>query len=181
MCLDPVLQDRMLKVIPSLRAFACSLCRNRDRADDLLQDTLLRAIDRISTFDNGSNLEAWLFTIMRNNFNTEYRKSKRMVQDADDRLAETLSVPPEQVGWGIAKDLGVGFGKLSPDQRQALFLVGAEGLSYDQAAAVAGCQAGTIKSRVHRARLTLAAFMSGEQLSKAKRAASDQAPESRAA
>src|SRR5712691_4042041 len=140
MSLDPALQTRLLKAIPSLRAFACSLCRNRDRADDLLQETLLRAIAGIATFDKGSNLEAWLFTIMRNNLNNEYRRSKRMVQDEDGRLAQSLSRPPEQVGWGIAKDLRAGFGRLSADQRQALFLVGAEGLSYDQAAMIAGCQ-----------------------------------------
>jgi RNA polymerase sigma-70 factor (ECF subfamily) len=169
MSLDPGLQDRMLKAIPSLRAFACSLCRNRDRADDLLQETLLRAIDRISTFQAGSNLEAWLFTIMRNMFNTEYRKSKRMVQDEDGRLAETLSAPPEQIGWAIARDFRAGFVKLSRDQQQALFLIGAEGLSYDEVAVMAGCETGTVKSRVHRARMELAAFMSGDDVSKASK------------
>src|ERR1700724_1389490 len=114
MSLDPALQARLLRAIPSLRAFACSLCRNRDRADDLLQETLLRAIAGIATFDKGSNLEAWLSTIMRNNFNNEYRKSKRMVQDEDDRLAETLSVPPEQIGWTIDRDLRAGLETLPP-------------------------------------------------------------------
>jgi RNA polymerase sigma-70 factor (ECF subfamily) len=162
MSLDPALHNRLLNAIPALRAFANSLCRNRDRADDLLQETLLRAIAGIGTFEKGSNLEAWLFTIMRNNFNNEYRRSRRLVQDEDGRLAETLSIPPEQIGWGIARDLRTGLGRLSPDQRQALVLVGAEGLSYDEAAEMTGCQAGTIKSRVSRARTMLAAFMSGE-------------------
>jgi RNA polymerase sigma-70 factor (ECF subfamily) len=153
------LEDRMVKAIPGLRAFAGSLCRNRDRADDLLQETLVRAIAGIHTFDRGSNLEAWLCTIMRNSFNNEYRRSKRTVQDEDDRLAETLSVPPEQIGWGIARDLRVGLGRLSPDQQQALILVGAAGLSYEEAAEKMGCQPGTIKSRVSRARTMLAAFM----------------------
>jgi len=160
MSLDPALQNRLLNAIPALRGFATSLCRNRDRADDLTQETLLRAIAGIDTFENGS--EAWLFTIMRNNFNNEYRRSRRLVQDEDGRLAETLSIPPEQIGWGIARDLRTGLGRLSPDQRQALVLVGAEGLSYDEAAEMTGCQAGTIKSRVSRARTMLAAFMSGE-------------------
>ena len=180
MSLDPSLQDRLLKAIPSLRAFACSLCRNRDRADDLLQDTLLRAIDRISTFEKSSNLNAWLFTIMRNNFNNDYRKSKRMIQDEDDRLAETLSMPPEQIGWAIARDFRTGFGRLSRDQQQALLLIGAEGLSYAQAARMAGCETGTIKSRVHRARMALAAYMSGEEIAKAGRA-SDESRGQRAA
>ena len=162
MSLDAATRDRMVTAIPSLRSFAYSLCRNRDRADDLVQETLARAIDRISTFEKGSNLEAWLFTILRNRFNTEYRKSKATVQDTDDMLAEMLATPPEQVGWGIANDLRAGLGTLSADQQQALFLVGASGLSYDEAAVVVGCNVGTIKSRVHRARLTLAAFMSDE-------------------
>jgi RNA polymerase sigma-70 factor (ECF subfamily) len=181
MSLDPALQDRMLNAIPSLRAFASSLCRNRDRADDLVQETLLRAIDGIGTFHKGSNLEAWLFTIMRNNFNNEYRKSKRWVQDQDGWLAETLATPPEQVGWGVGKDLRAGLAMLSPEQQQALLLVGAAGSSYDEAAAIAGCQAGTIKSRVHRARATLAAFMSGEGMPKTARPVSDQFIDSRAA
>jgi RNA polymerase sigma-70 factor (ECF subfamily) len=179
MSLDPVTRDRMVKAIPGLHAFACSLCRNRDRADDLVQETLLRAIDRIDTFNKGTNLEAWLFTIMRNNFNTQYRNSKRIVQDQDGRFAETLSVPPEQVGWGIGRDLRAGFGMLPRAQQQALFLVGATGLSYDEAAATAGCEVGTVKSRVHRARLTLAAFMSGETTP--KRTASDRARSRKAA
>jgi len=172
MSLDAATQDRMLRAIPSLRAFAYSLCRNRDRADDLVQETLLRAIDRISTFEKGTNLEAWLFTIMRNNFNTEYRRARRMVQDTDDRLAETLAIPPGQVGWAIAQDLRACFGKLPCQQQQALLLVGASALSYGEAAAIAGCHVGTIKSRVNRARTALAAFMSGEEASQAERVAS---------
>src|SRR5262249_17342498 len=124
MSFDSALQDRMVKAIAGLRAFACSLCRNRDRADDLLQETLVRAISGIHTFDEDSNLEAWLCTIMRNSFNNQYRRSKWTVQDEDDRLAATLSVPPEQIGWGIARDLRAGLGRLSSDQQQALFLVG---------------------------------------------------------
>jgi RNA polymerase sigma-70 factor (ECF subfamily) len=180
MSLDPALQARLLRAIPSLRAFAWSLCRNRDRADDLLQETLLRAIAGIATFDKGSNLEAWLSTIMRNNFNNEYRKSKRMVQDEDDRLAETLSVPPEQIGWTIDRDLRAGLETLPPDQQQALLLVGAGGLSYDEAAEQIGCRAGTIKSRVSRARAKLAAFM-GEDGSTSRRALADQSYGRRAA
>jgi RNA polymerase sigma-70 factor (ECF subfamily) len=170
----------MLKAIPNLSAFAKSLCRNRDRAEDLLQETLLRAIAGIASFERGSNLEAWLFTIMRNSFTNDYRKSKRLVQDEDDRLAATLSTPPDQVGWAIARDLRAALDVLSPDQRQAVWLVGAAGLSYDEAAAIAGCHEGTIKSRVHRARLTLAAFMSEELRTRARRTAAGH-PRTRAA
>jgi RNA polymerase sigma-70 factor, ECF subfamily len=170
MSFESALQDRMVKAIPGLRAFARSLCRNRDRADDLLQETLVRAIAGIHLFKQGSNLEAWLCTIMRNSFNNECSRSKRTVQDEDDRLAETLSVPPDQIGWGIARDLRAGLGRLSPDQQQALFLVGAAGLSYEEAAEKMGCQAGTIKSRVSRARTMLAAFMSEEEVGIEKKA-----------
>ncbi len=162
MCLNPEMQGAMLRAVPDLRAFAISLCRSRDRADDLVQDTLLRAIDRIETFEQGSNLEAWLFTILRNRFNTEYRRSKWLVQDYDDQHAAMLTVPPGQVGWSVAQDFRTGFVKLSAEQQQALSLIGASGLSYDQAAVIAGCRPGTMKSRVNRARTMLAAHMSGE-------------------
>jgi RNA polymerase sigma-70 factor, ECF subfamily len=174
MCLDPVLHERILKNIPSLRRFAWSLCRNRDRADDLLQETLLRGIDRISTFKNGSNLEAWLFTMMRNTFNSERRKAKRIVEDVEERLAGALSVPPEQIGWGIAKETsGPGSGCSRPSSKRRYFSSALRGLSYAEAAMLAGCQTGTIKSRVNRARVMLAAFMSGEGVSQPQSANSD--------
>jgi RNA polymerase sigma-70 factor (ECF subfamily) len=163
MSLDDKTQATMLKAIPALRAFAVSLCRNSDRADDLVQDTLLRAIAYIDTFRPGSNLEAWLFTILRNNFFSDCRRRKSLVEDVDDKLAETLTVLPEQVGWGIAEDLQGAMRKLSPSHRQALILIGESGLSYEEAATLCNCEVGTMKSRVHRARLLLASFMSGEE------------------
>jgi RNA polymerase sigma-70 factor (ECF subfamily) len=148
--------------IPHLRAFAISLCRNRDRADELVQETLTRAIAHIGSFEEGSNLGAWLFTILRNNFYNEFRKSNRVEHDADDRHAGSMTIPPDQAGWELAEDFRAGFGKLSNAHRQALFLVGASGLSYDEASAVAGCPVGTMKTRVNRARRSLAAYMSEE-------------------
>ena len=171
MSLDAATEDRMVRAIPALRGFAYSLCHNRDTADDLVQETLARAIASIASFRPGSNLEAWLFTILRNRFNTEYRKSKRAAQELDDQIAETLATPPEQLGWGIASDLRAGLGKLAPDQRRALFLVGASGLSYEEAAEITGWHVGTIKSRVHRARIVLAELMAGETASQPRRAA----------
>lgn len=160
MCLDPMTGCAIVRAIPSLRAFAISLCRNRDRADDLVQETLTRAIAHIDTFRNGSNLEAWLTTILRNSFYTECRKLDRVCVGLDEMQAEAPTIPPDQVGWGIAEDLRAGFGALSHAHRQALFLVGASGLSYEEAAIAAGCEVGTMKSRVNRARRDLAAFMS---------------------
>ena len=116
--LDPSMERAILKFIPNLRAFAISLCRNPDRADELVQETLTHAIAHIDTFNEGSNLEAWLITILRNCFNSEYRKSQRTVQDTDGRYAEALVVPPNQVGWGIAKDLGAGLAALSSAHRR---------------------------------------------------------------
>src|ERR1700730_296250 len=138
--LDDKTQTAMLKAIPSLRAFAVSLCRNSDRADDLVQERLLRAIAYIESFRPGSNLEAWWFTILRNNFFSDCRRRKTLVEDVDDKHAETLTVLPEQVGWSIGEDLRQGLRKLSPQHRQALALIGESGLSYEEAAAVCNCE-----------------------------------------
>src|SRR5277367_3184516 len=98
MKLDPAIRDQMLGSVPNLRAFAISLTGNIDRADDLVQETLLRAFSHIDSFEPGTNMPAWLFTILRNYFRTEYRKRKREVEDADGRYAETLKSQPEQTG-----------------------------------------------------------------------------------
>ena len=98
MKLDPAIRDQVLATVPSLRAFAISLCGNIDRADDLVQETLLRALAHIDSFQPGTNMPAWLFTILRNLFRSEYRKRRREVEDADGRYAETLKSHPEQTG-----------------------------------------------------------------------------------
>jgi len=174
-------QDDVVELIPALRAFARTFCRDLSDADDLVQETLTKGLANLDKFEPGTRMKSWLFTIMRNSFNNEYRRSKRMVQDIDDRLAETLAVPAGQVGWGIAQDLRAGLGMLSPDQQQALYLVGAAGLSYDEAAERTGCHAGTIKSRVSRARSSLAAFMAGDDRSMSRRSLADHARARRAA
>src|SRR6476659_421534 len=96
MKLDPTIRDQILAALPSLRAFAISLSGNVDRADDLVQETLLRALANIDSFEPGTNLPAWLFTILRNLFRSEYRKRRREVEDSDGRFAETLKTHPEQ-------------------------------------------------------------------------------------
>src|SRR5213079_2298748 len=98
MTLNPSLRDAMLAAVPSLRAFAISLSGNVDRADDLVQETLLRAIANINSFHPGTNMSAWLFAILRNLFRTEYRKRRREVEDADGSYAERLKSQPEQTG-----------------------------------------------------------------------------------
>lgn len=181
MSLDDKTQTAMLTAIPSLRAFAVSLCRNSDRADDLVQETLLRAIAHIDSFRPGSNLEAWLFTILRNNFFSDCRRRKSLVEDVDDKHAETLTVLPEQIGWSIGEDLRQGLRKLSPRHRQALALIGESGLSYEEAAAVCNCELGTMKSRVHRARMELAWHLSGQKRGRGARPALELRPASHAA
>jgi len=142
--------------VPSLRAFAMSLCGNVDRADDLVQETLLRAIANINSFEPGTNMSAWLFTILRNLFRSEYRKRRREVEDAEARYADSLKSHPEQPGRVEFEELKAALAELPPDQREALILVGASGFSYEEAAAICGCAVGTIKSRVNRARTRLA-------------------------
>jgi RNA polymerase sigma-70 factor (ECF subfamily) len=156
MTLAPSLREAMLAVVPSLRAFAMSLCGNVDRADDLVQETLLRAIANIESFEPGTNMSAWLFTILRNLFRSEYRKRRREVEDGDGRYAEGLKSHPEQHGRVEFEELRGALAKLPQDQREALILVGASGFSYEEAAAICDCAVGTIKSRVNRARTRLA-------------------------
>ena len=152
-------RDAMLAAVPSLRAFAISLCGNVDRADDLVQETLLRAMANIDSFQPGTNMSAWLFTILRNLFRSEYRKRRREVEDADGRYAETLKSHPEQTGRVEFEEFRTALAKLPSDQREALILVGASGFSYEDAATICGCAVGTIKSRVNRARSKLAALL----------------------
>jgi RNA polymerase sigma-70 factor (ECF subfamily) len=156
MPLTDSLRDDILASVPSLRAFAISLSGNGDRADDLVQETLLRAIANIDSFQVGSNLPAWLFTILRNLFRSEYRKRRREVEDADGSYAETLKTHPEQTSHVEFKEFSAALSKLPEDQREALILIGASGFSYEEAAEICGCAVGTIKSRVNRARTRLA-------------------------
>src|SRR5580704_13379070 len=160
MKLDPAIRDQVLATVPSLRAFAISLCGNIDRADDLVQETLLRALSHIDSFEPGTNMPAWLFTILRNLFRSEYRKRRREVEDADGRYAETLKSHPEQTGRVEFEEFRTALAKLPSDQREALILVGASGFSYEDAAGICGCAVGTIKSRVNRARTRLADLLS---------------------
>jgi RNA polymerase sigma-70 factor (ECF subfamily) len=159
MSLDPIIRDQVLAAVPSLRAFAISLCGNVDRADDLVQETLLRALANIDSFQPGTNLPAWLFTILRNLFRSEYRKRRREVEDADGSYAETLKAQPSQTSHVEFQEFRTALAKVPPDQREALILVGASGFSYEEAAEICGCAVGTIKSRVNRARTRLAQLL----------------------
>ena len=163
MKIDDALRDAVLAAIPKLRAFAISLSGNVDRADDLVQETMLRALANIDSFQPGTNLQAWLFTILRNLFRSEYRKRKREVEDVDGRYSDSLVSAPEQDSQLEFKELRAALDKLPHDQREALILVGASGFSYEEAAKICECAVGTIKSRVNRARTRLANELSVEE------------------
>jgi RNA polymerase sigma-70 factor, ECF subfamily len=164
MSLEPELRDALLAAVPSLRAFAISLSGQVDRADDLVQDTLLRALSYIDRFERGTNLNAWLFTILRNLFHSEYRKRRREVEDPDGSYAGRLKVHPEQGSRLDFEDFRAALAKLPADQREALLLVGASGFAYEEAAQICGCAVGTIKSRVNRARSRLAQLLAVEDV-----------------
>ncbi len=157
--MDESVRKAILGAVPSLRAFAISLCGNVDRADDLVQETLLRALANINSFQPGTNMSAWLFTILRNHFRSEYRKRRREVEDSDGHYAESLKTQPTQIGQVEFGEFRGALAQLPADQREALVLVGASGFSYEEAANICGCAVGTIKSRVNRARTRLAELM----------------------
>jgi RNA polymerase sigma-70 factor, ECF subfamily len=145
----------LLTCVPHLRAFAWFLAKNRDRADDLVQDTIVRALTAAHQFHAGTNLKAWTFAILRNLHYDEVRKSRVRIQSLDDPLACEPTVLPSQVASLEFGDFRRAFWQLGDDQREALILGGASGLSYDEAAQVCECSKGTIKSRVSRARREL--------------------------
>jgi RNA polymerase sigma-70 factor (ECF subfamily) len=155
MAVSPEFKRDLLTAIPSLRAFAVSLTQNSDRADDLVQETLVKAWDKHYSFHLGTNLKAWLFTILRNEFYSQMRKRGREVQDSDGVMTERLAVHPSQHGKLDLADFREALEKLPEDQREAIILIGASGFSYEEAAEICGCAVGTIKSRVSRARTRL--------------------------
>jgi RNA polymerase sigma-70 factor (ECF subfamily) len=145
----------LIAAIPSLRAFAVSLSQNADKADDLVQETLVKAWDKHESFQMGTNLKAWLFTILRNEFYSQMRKRGREVQDSDGAMTARLAVHPSQEGKLDLQDFRSALEQLPEDQREAIILIGASGFSYEEAAEICGCAVGTIKSRVSRARTRL--------------------------
>ncbi|HEY2037214.1 MAG TPA: sigma-70 family RNA polymerase sigma factor [Steroidobacteraceae bacterium] len=155
--------DDMVALVPQLHTFARSLCRDGVRADDLVQEALMRAINNIQRFKPGTNLKAWLFTIVRNEHYSQLRRSKFEAQGMDIELLPEPSVPPDHDGKLELRDLNRALASLSPGQRTALILVSVSGFSYEEAAEICGCAVGTIKSRVARARETLLELLEGRQ------------------
>ena len=158
------LKTSLMAELPSLRAFAISLTGSHDRADDLVQETVMKAWAAHASFTEGTSLRAWLFTIMRNTFFSQYRKSRREVQDVDGEAAGRLVSIPTQHGHLDLADFRTALEQLVPDQREALILIGASGFSYEEAAEICGCAVGTVKSRVNRARQRLMQLLSIDTL-----------------
>jgi RNA polymerase sigma-70 factor, ECF subfamily len=149
----------MMKFVPNPRAMAISRTHNVDQAEDLVQETILRAWDKRSNFQAGTNLEAWLFTILRNQFFSNYRKQKWEVEDGDGSYAENQVALPDQVDRLEVQDMSAALAKLPRDQREAILLIAVDGMSYEDAAKVLGTMAGTVKSRVNCARNRLAELL----------------------
>ncbi len=152
-------REQIIAAIPGLRAFGLSLTSRSDRADDLVQETLMKAWKHHDSFEEGTNLKAWLYTILRNEFYTQLRKRKREVEDADGFYSSKVAVHAEQDGHLDMSDLKGALDKLPEDQREAIILVGASGFSYEEAAEICGVAVGTIKSRVNRARARLTVLL----------------------
>ena len=152
---DEAFRLELEALIPHLRAFARTLCGDPTAADDLAQDAMLKAWDARASFEMGTNMKAWTFMILRNQFYSEKRRSWRQSQ-LDQEAAERTLVAVDDPEAPVALDeLRLGLGMLPPEQREALILVGAGGFAYEEAAAICDCAVGTVKSRVSRARRAL--------------------------
>lgn len=155
-------KSELLSLIPFLRAFARSLCGNPEMADDLAQEALVRAWQSRDSFVPGTNLKAWLFTILRNQFYSDRRRAWRQAP-WDQESAERIPGSTQDQNWAAdLSDTARALRSLSDEQREALILVGAGGFSYEEAAAICHCAVGTVKSRVARARRTLINILDGE-------------------
>lgn len=161
MTADP--KEEMIEYLPALRAFALSLTRQASAADDLVQDTVLKAWSNFDKYQEGTNLRAWLFTILRNTYYSDRRKKSREVEDGDGILSGQLSEKPAHDGRLQLRDFRVAFDTLTDEQRESLILVGASGFSYEEAADMCGCAVGTIKSRIARGRQQLAELMDHDE------------------
>jgi len=152
---DKAFEAELVALIPHLRAFGRTLSGSPTQGDDLAQDTLAKALASRASFEMGTNMKAWTFMILRNQFYSEKRRSWRQTQ-LDQEAAERTLVAVDDPASPVALDeLRMGLGMLPAEQREALILVGAGGFAYEEAAEICGCAVGTVKSRVSRARRAL--------------------------
>ena len=161
---DPEFKEQLAAVIPHLRAFGRSLSGSRDLADDLVQETLLKAWAARKRFQAGTNMRAWTFIILRNLFLSQMRRARFKGEWDDVTAAKILSAPASQDKHIELGDMQRALLHLPQPQREALILVGAGGFAYEEAADICGCAVGTIKSRVARGRVALEALLTGGKL-----------------
>src|SRR6201990_2817925 len=160
---NPDFKSELLGLVPFLRAFARSLTGNQEAADDLAQETLVKAWQSRSSFIPGTNLKAWLFTLLRNQFYSDRRRAWRQAP-WDQEAAERIPGGGQDQGWAAdLSDTARALRCLTDEQREALILVGAGGFSYEDAAEICNCAVGTVKSRVARARKALIAILDGDE------------------
>ena len=152
-------QDELLEAIPFLRAFARTLCHDGEQAEDLAHEALLKAWQCREQFQAGTNLRAWLATILRNRFYSLGRRRKWQADYDQEIMERTLMAPDDPEVSVQLEDVRRALAMLPDFQREALILVGAGGMSYDEVAQIAGCPLGTVKSRVRRARDELQAIL----------------------
>jgi len=158
-------RDELVKWIPNLRAFALSLTQSAQHSDDLVQDTLVKALSNLDKFEMGTNLRAWLFTILRNSFYNEVRHKKyHQTVTLDEIDPGAIDLRATQEKYIEFQDVLKGLSRLVPEQREAIILIAAEGLSYEEAAAICNCPVGTVKSRLSRARRRLEDYANGEKV-----------------
>ena len=170
---DAAFKRELVGLIPHLRAFARTLAGDPTGADDLAQDALIKAWDARASYQMGTNMKAWTFMILRNQFYSEKRRSWRQTQ-LDQEAAERTLVAVDNPEAPVALDeLRLGLAMLPPEQREALILVGAGGFAYEEAADICGCAVGTVKSRVSRARRSLQAILEAGAYGRDGRSASD--------
>ena len=160
-----ILRHELVKWIPNLRAFALSLTQSAQHSDDLVQDTLVKALANLDKFEMGTNLRAWLFTILRNSFYNEIRHRKyHQTATLDEIDPGAIDLRATQEKYIEFKDVLRGLSQLVPEQREAIILIAAEGLSYEEAAAICNCPVGTVKSRLSRARRRLEEYANGDKV-----------------
>ena len=170
---DPEFKVQLGAVIPHLRAFGRSLSGSRDLADDLVQETLLKAWAARKRFQAGTNMRAWTFIILRNLFLSQMRRARFKGEWDDVTAAKILAAPASQEKHIELGDMQRALLHLPQPQREALILVGAGGFAYEEAADICGCAVGTIKSRVARGRVALEALLTGGKLPSRRQHVSD--------
>jgi RNA polymerase sigma-70 factor, ECF subfamily len=158
---DRVFHEHLVAIIPQLRSFARGLCGNRDLADDLAQDAMTRAWAARQSFEPGTNFRAWMFMILRNQFYTTIKKNARIVLSEPEFIERALTIEAAQQDRINVADVAAALQKLPSQQREALMLIGANEVTYEEAAEIMGCAIGTVKSRVARARSALALLVDG--------------------